>query len=751
MEDLDLNLDKLTVKSNIIEIYGEVVAVDAKTRNYKGSSFTVTTRKSKVTKKIECPFFCPIKEGDSIALCTDDDADVLTLKSPPLVYIGMSETTIKNSLIKALYRPNAQHNYKNRQTATEIYDFITRASREFNLLDSTPELVNRRLVELTEDYIYTRDDYYLTQLSDVAPDKTKIIYKRWFKQRLLRQLYLFGLTFGEIRETDTRPSVLFTIIIDNPYLLPSLPLSKCESILKIQGRSPTETQIKCGTILRNIYDLCKNSHWSYVPLSNFEEKFSYILDPGLLKSLTEDYGIIIKGEYVYLKAIYEAQIYIAEQFHKKIVLKSVEEVDSLIDRVNGQSTIPNISEDQKSIIRDIFSVNWSIVTGPAGTGKTTLIKRLAELTVEANEECAIIAFTGKATARAMEIVGEHDNVSIWTIHRFLVQAHESKKLFSHIIIDEMSMVDLIIFYKVLRTIEKMNCKITMVGDEFQLPPINWQSALSSMLRCSQIKHIHLTKIHRTSELATNGIYVNSLKIRNLESGIKKFDNFNMIKGDVDTVVQFVEILLKAGAKLENIVVLCPYGKNNKNRYLQKLNERIRHFVPGDREVTDYIDGTKWKVGDLVMMNKNNYDIGIMNGETGSVTNVSDKSITVTFIKYDLGNKYESVHEFLLNDPSNGFDDDISMDDDSFYGDLTVKYLDHAFAISIHKSQGSEWKTVIIYIPQESLPGEFINQKLLYTSVTRSKSGCIIVGNIECFLLGCLRKPKSPYENLEQFI
>src|SRR5581483_7310885 len=301
----------------------------------------------------------------------------------------------------------------------------------------------------------------------------------------------------------------------------------------------------------------------------------------------------------------------------------------------------------------------------------------------------------------------------------------------------------------------------MIGDPYQLPPIQWNSVFDSLIKSGSIVHAKLEKVHRTAELETNGIYSNSMKIRAYFSGcnnildfvdreplaITRSDNFQMILGDIKTMSQIVDALVNGGKTVDSMVIICPY-----NKYLTELNEILgKHVNSNTATVTDTIKHKTWKVGDRVMMNKNNYDIGIFNGEEGIVTAVGTDNITVKFDKY-IGQTNgqpnmptQKSFEFKLSEESDGPE----LEEDFFVGELSVKYLDHSFAISVHRSQGSEYNIVLLYVPTDIFAGNFFERKLAYTAITRAKKGIFVIGNISAFLAACATDSPSVNESLSE--
>jgi len=675
------------------------------------------------------------------------------LRIPPLVLIGTEEVTIESCLFRALSRCVRAP----KERSSKVYSLLNQLAkivRSANLLDKVGDLMDQYLRELAEEYNSGKPAHILESFDTILTAKQcEVLLRWWFKHRCLRKLYLLGLTLTDIRETEMRPSVLFNQAFENPYSIASIDLNKCDHIYNIQGKKPTEDQYKAGQVLRYVYSSCKEKHWSYFPIEELEKRFpSSVLGIPFLQLLEREYNLLFLSSRLYLKGLYDLENEIFNIYHSTGNLRSPEAVFKI---VNG---LPDhLSLDQKDAIQLILSNKWSILTGPAGSGKTTILQTLIDILINENKTVLVVAFTGKAVARIIEVVGSSTMACVCTIHRFLASFDNDTPKYDHVFIDETSMVNLPLFGKLVHTLRK-DFSLTLIGDNRQLYPINWSSIFDALILSEKIPHAKLEKVHRTSEAENNGIYINAMKVRNRKPdeslSLVKTDNFQMIPGSISTVTAVVNAIVSAGRKLESLVIICPF-----NKYLDDLNNIVRKHLPNGPSVTDRIQKKNWKVGDRVMMLKNSYDLGIMNGEEGKVVSIGSENISILFDKFtnrnpsvnqvdnqNTGIPQEKIIEFNLDDNN----DDVILDDESFTGDPNTKFLCHSFAITIHKSQGDERDLVILFIPPESVASEeFINKRLLYTAITRAKKGIFIIGNISAFLNGLVTEDPIIYESLSE--
>lgn len=386
---------------------------------------------------------------------------------------------------------------------------------------------------------------------------------------------------------------------------------------------------------------------------------------------------------------------------------------------------------------------------------------------------ALCAFTGKAVARIREVIKKR-NPS--TIHRLIANAKNNKLLlqrpnqfekdiplseYEHVIIDEVSMLTSELLYQFLRVYPNIK-KLTLIGDINQLQPIEWGSFFHQLLTSETIPTYYLTTNFRvyTTTGEADGIILNSNAIITHKS-ICPFsfvitDNFMITDGTKERVFDIIKCCFSAGIKSEQLVVLSPY-----NRYLDIINRKFQEIYDvGSKSIIDS-RGVRWMIGDRVMLTDNDNEIGVFNGESGTIHDVQDKFITVHFP--NSGN-----HDFLL-EPTNeqrfntGYGKSVrykNINDDSmdmiFDGDeydeckeRTVKKLMHSYCITIDKSQGSEWDFGIVYIPEFNT-GTFLNKNRIYTAITRFKRCCWCVVDDVDLLSNCATKlPAYRCENLSK--
>lgn len=529
------------------------------------------------------------------------------------------------------------------------------------------------------------------------------------------------------------------IIKENPYMLCGngieLEFDKAEAMaVKIGYPMNNEGRIKAGIIhilVNNTfsghtclpYDRLKSTA---LKLLEIEE---CLFDECIENECKEDNLVIYEKEnrkFVYLADYYTAEQYITGRLAVMSSCLKDTKVDytKLID-IEEKTKVITYAEQQRKAISLALSQGFMILTGGPGTGKTTTLKAIISLYEQRGMKVMIAAPTGKAAKRISDLTGYDAK----TIHRMLEVAFDNsgKTRFKHndsnpiscdvMIIDEMSMVDTLLFEALLRAL-KLSCRLIMVGDSDQLPSVGAGNILKDMVDCGRLPLVKLTEIFRQAQESC--IITNAHKIVNGEQpDLSKTDNdfFFMQRLDYeaasDTVVDLVVNRLPNAYKLsptEDIQVLCPSRKGGLG--VVEMNKILQLAInPPCREKKE-LKGIlyNFRVDDKVMQVKNNYDIiwtkgiekgtGIFNGDIGIILKV-EKSESKVLIDFD-GRIAEYSYEML-------------------------DQLELAYAISVHKSQGSEFNAVIL-----PLLGGFEKlyyRNLLYTAVTRAKKMLIIVGSM----------------------
>ena len=527
------------------------------------------------------------------------------------------------------------------------------------------------------------------------------------------------------------------IIKENPYALCEagieLDFEKAESIAVIlEHPKDSESRIKAGIfhiLIQNTF-----SGHTCLPYDRLKETTLGLLgvedrlfDECLDKECEENnLFVYVKNErkFVYLYDYYNAERYIAGRLNvlNSFMKDSKYDYSKMIE-VEERTKGITYAEQQRNAISLALSKGFIILTGGPGTGKTTTLKAIISLYEQRGMKVQITAPTGKAAKRISDLTGYEAK----TIHRLLevVFDNSGKPKFKHneyeplacdvMIVDEMSMVDTILFESLLRAL-KLSCRLIMVGDSDQLPSVGAGNILKDMIDSGKLSVIQLTEIFRQAQ--QSAIITNAHKIVNGENpDLTRVDSdFFFLKSlDVQSAAETVvglcsQRLPKAYnySPTDDIQILCPSRKGGLG--VVEMNNALQFAInPPERKKSE-IRGIyySFRDNDKVMQIKNNYDIiwkkdgesgtGIFNGDIGTIVKI-----------------YKNEGRIVIN-----FEGRIVE-----YNSEMLDQLELAYAITVHKSQGSEFNAVIL--PLLGGFDKLYYRNLLYTAVTRAKKLLIIVG------------------------
>ncbi|MBQ6065783.1 MAG: ATP-dependent RecD-like DNA helicase [Clostridia bacterium] len=433
-------------------------------------------------------------------------------------------------------------------------------------------------------------------------------------------------------------------------------------------------------------------------------------------------------EFLFLPEIYRAEYAVAEHFKRvrRFPPSMIHSVVTDIDRIEKRNGI-RYAEKQREAIRTAGEKGLLILTGGPGTGKTTAVKGIIEVFENKDIEVLLCAPTGRAAKRLSEVTGREAK----TIHRLLeVEWDESDKpVFRRnakdpltcgaLIVDELSMVDVELFASLVEALP-MGCRLILVGDSDQLPSVGPGNVLTDLIGSGFLPVVCLTEIFRQAQQSL--IVMNAHRIMAGEAlclDAVDSDFFFLSReaplSAAATVTELIAKRLPAAygySPLEDIQVLCPSRKGDCGTV--NLNRRLQEALnPSDNDKNELVTpaGRIFREGDRVMQIKNNYNIpweksresgeGIFNGDIGLLEKINYAAATMRI----------------------RFDDRVAE-----YPTTNLSELELAYAVTVHKSQGSEYPAVIL--PIVDCPPMLMYRNLLYTAITRAKQLLIIVGNAE---------------------
>jgi exodeoxyribonuclease V alpha subunit len=371
----------------------------------------------------------------------------------------------------------------------------------------------------------------------------------------------------------------------------------------------------------------------------------------------------------------------------------------------------DLSDAQREAIQKLIENKILVLTGLPGTGKTTLIRAIVRLFKAAGVASLLMAPTGIAAKRLSAVTGEQAS----TIHRTFGwtgtswQFNSSNKFgVGAVIVDEMSMVDQELFYRVLDALHPATM-LVLVGDDAQLPSVGPGNVLRELLACPSLSHVRLTHIFRQSQQSTIVIaahQINKGQAPKLE-GRQPNEEFQfLLTQDEGLIVQrIVQLAVKLKAKDANFQVLSP--KYDGTIGVHALNIAIREQLnPLNGQKEHKVGKLHFREGDRLMVVKNDYKLNVSNGDMGKLTAIDRNHLLVR------------IHGVGKDQPDTYVEIPKSA---------ALHMLRLAYCITVHKCQGSEFDTVVMPIVRSQ--GRMLQRNLFYTAITRAKKKCILIGDV----------------------
>ena len=609
--------------------------------------------------------------------------------------------------------------------------------------------------------IMEREPERLAEVKGISDRKAREIAEQMEEKRDLREAMIFLQEYGismnlAVKIYQQYGQEIYRMIKENPYRLADdiagVGFRTADEIAKRVGiREDSDFRIRSG-ILYVLLQASAEGH-TCLPVTNLllravdllgvsqEAVEKHLMDLNLERKLIQKMMPGPDGTevpYVYAASYYYAELGVAAMLYQlNLPLEETEsEIQTRLCKIEKQSSIV-LEEHQKEAVAAAVRNGLLILTGGPGTGKTTTINAMIKYFEMEGLEIFLAAPTGRAAKRMTEATG----CEAQTIHRMLElsggpENTAGKALFARneenpleadvIIIDEMSMVDLHLMQALLKAVIP-GTRLILVGDVNQLPSVGPGRVLQDMIRSDAFPVVRLTKIFR--QAAESDIIVNAHKINRGEPVTldnKSRDFFFLQRQDPNLILRVVLALVQekmpryVNADISDIQVLTPMRKGALG--VENLNQVLQRYLnPPDKNKEEKEHGSGvLRVGDKVMQIKNNYQLeweirnrfgiavdrglGVFNGDMGIIRAINSFAEELT-VEFDEGR--------MVSYPFRQLDE-----------------LELAYAITVHKSQGSEYPAVVI--PLLTGPRPLMNRNLLYTAVTRARSCVTLVGSADAF-------------------
>ena len=594
----------------------------------------------------------------------------------------------------------------------------------------------------------------LAEIKGISERKAREIAQQIEEKKDMREAMIFLQQYGittalAVKIYQRYGSEIYRVITENPYRMADditgVGFRIADEIARRAGiQTDSDFRIRSG-IFYVLQQASQDGH-VYLPREELLRRTTELLGVNLedlddhLTDMAMQRKIVIKNEEdevkIYAASYYYLELNAAKMLHDLNISGEIQE-DKVLEKIRKieKQSGTVLDEKQRQAVIEAVRCGLTVITGGPGTGKTTTINTLISYFEEEGLEIALAAPTGRAAKRMTEATGYEAR----TIHRLLEVAggpeggaagfgrNEENPLDSDVIIvDEMSMVDIHLLYALLSAVT-VGTRLIMVGDVNQLPSVGPGCVLKDIIDSGQCQVVRLTRIFRQAK--ESDIVVNAHKINHgehMELDNKSRDFFFLKRHDANVIISIAIQLVQqklpgyVHADPSEIQVLTPMRKGLLG--VERLNRILQEYLnPKAPEKKEYMRGEAlFREGDKVMQIKNNYQAeweirgkygmpiergtGVFNGDMGIVREINEytEKLTVEFdehryIEYPFGNLEE---------------------------------LELAYAVTIHKSQGSEYPAVVI--PLLSGPRMLMNRNLLYTAVTRAKSCVTLVGDPEVF-------------------
>ncbi len=627
-------------------------------------------------------------------------------------------------------------------SADDIYEYLAGGTVK-GIGPATAAMIVDKFGEKSLDVLEMQPEK-LAQIRGIGASKAKDISAAFKKQAGVRRLTEFLCAYGiqpvyALRMFKFYGDSAIEIVHENPYILSSSHIgasfAEADGLALELGIDGDSLNRVCAAVVFELIHNSGNGH-CFIPRNKLVPATSQLIGVAPEKVEEAIDKLSATGEIscdtvagldaCYLAALYEAETYTADRLkamsrRKYKVPFSEGNFIAELERINGISYAPM----QKEAIELAMKNQMLLLTGGPGTGKTTILKGILSLYDELGLETNLAAPTGRAAKRMSELSGREAA----TIHRLLgakmsedgetvvfTKDEEDKLSCDALIVDECSMVDITLMKAILAAL-KPECRMLLVGDADQLPSVGAGNVFSDMIRSGMIPTVRLTEIFRQkgdSRIIRNAHMINRGEHPNFEENAGDFFRLKRLQGGsaVDTIVELCSRRLPENMKIpsNHIQVLSPSRKGETGT--ANLNKRLQAALnpPVEGKKEKFFGELVFREGDRVIQIKNNYDIiwksksgqsgaGVYNGDIGVISQIDTDA------------------EFICVD----YEDKLA-----YYGFETLNELEHAWALTVHKSQGSEYRAVILAL--NAGVQMLLTRGVLYTAVTRAKELLIMVGD-----------------------
>lgn len=662
----------------------------------------VFTAISENTKKRFNLFYSPrlfVRPGDRISIIGEkrENEDVIKIITEPLVYVKVTpERMCKFFTKRGIHlKASSDKNIKDGDIVLGL-DKTKRIMRLLSRLNLKTE--KREYSYEMAAHIISKE---LLKKGKIKEQTVRGILTGWKNDFDVRQLGLFGISNDEIKGIhekimSSHMRDIIDGILDDPVKVYEMSMERCDHIISLMGRTITKQQRQEGILLRELWDKLQNG---YVSLNKKEFKKYSLVDKN---SFRHNYPVVYSHKSIYLKKVYDMEKELAEN----ILSRMSQEPESVAKKLKFAK---RTTKEQREAVKMVMENSISVITGRAGTGKTDVVKEIVD-NFELNKISFLLcAPTGAAVERLREVLGQRiEREMTMTIHMFSVK---SPKIPQYIIVDESSMISYQIAHMLLKRLAP-DTRLIFIGDEEQLPPINFGAFFSQLIKCGA-PTVKLTKNFRILSDDTILVNANNIISGKFEDFVES-DSFTASQGEMEDLRDILSAY-KDMFDINEIVVICPLRKKGDERdyYINKINKMVWEVYYPKKT------GGGFQKNHRVMVKNNDYKNQLMNGQEGIITSVDRDGVVVEFGNStsrpdNSGSRTRSSCKFFYNG-----DNKVPRTND----------LEICFCRTVHGMQGLEKPVCLCFVPQSSYYG-FLNTNLIYTMCTRARERMDILGDLD---------------------